>query len=203
MADEKVVEGAENGACQTPVVSANKANDWLIFLLRLFAFFATVSATVVMAINKQTLTVVVATIGRTPIQASVTAKFQHTPAFIFFVIANGLASIHNLLMLIVELIGHKFDFKGLRYLLIPILDMLNVALVSGGTSAAVFIGELARNGNSHAKWNKICDKFSTYCNHGGGAMIASSIGLVLMIIVTVISITKLRIQKSQNYSRLP
>ncbi|KAL3522933.1 hypothetical protein ACH5RR_015767 [Cinchona calisaya] len=203
MADEKVVEEAEAAASQTPVSINKSSKYWVIFLLRLFALLATVSATVVMAINKQTITKVVATIGSTPIQASITAKFQHTPAFIFFVIANGLASIHNLLMLIVQYIGHKFDLKGPRYLLIPILDMLNVALVSGGTSAAAFMGELGRNGNSHARWNKICDKFNTFCNHGSGAILASFIGLLLMIIINVISVTKLRSQKSTDYSVLP
>lgn len=80
MADQKVVEEVEAGASQTPV-STNESKYWLIILLRLFALLATASATVVMAINKQTITVVVATIGSTPIQASITAKFQHTPAF--------------------------------------------------------------------------------------------------------------------------
>ncbi|KAL0363693.1 UNVERIFIED_CONTAM: CASP-like protein 1B1 [Sesamum calycinum] len=129
--------------------------DLALVLLRLLAFLATLSATVVMALNKQTKTVVVATIGTVPIESTLTAKFQHTPAFVygfgyfqflqenkhknddqlkiidlarrFFVIANGNASLHNLLML------------------------MNVAIVSGGASAAVFMGQLGRDGNSHAR----------------------------------------------------
>lgn len=66
-----------------------------------------------------------------------------------------------------------------------------LALASAGDGAATSMSELGRNGNSHAKWNKICDKFETYCNRGGGALIASFIGLVFLLLVTVMSINKL------------
>lgn len=66
-----------------------------------------------------------------------------------------------------------------------------LALASAGDGAATSMSELGRNGNSHAKWNKICDKFETYCNRGGGALIVSFIGLILLLIVTVMSINKL------------
>ncbi|OIT06166.1 PREDICTED: CASP-like protein 1B2 [Nicotiana attenuata] len=178
--------------------------NWVIALLRLLAFGATISATLVMALNKQKKTFVVATIGTTPIQATLTAKFQHTPAFVFFVIANGLCSLHNLLMLAACFIGSKYDFKGLRFYVIGVLDMMNVALVSGGASAAAFMGQLGKDGNSHARWNKICDKFDIYCSHGEGAIIVSFIGLLLMIITTAITIIKLKnIQYSGSCAIIP
>ncbi|XP_055805009.1 CASP-like protein 1B2 [Solanum dulcamara] len=166
--------------------------NWVMPLLRLLAFGATISATLVMALNNEKKTFVVATIGTTPIQATLHAKFQHTPAFVFFVIANGLCSLHNLLMLASCFIGSKYDYMGLRFYVIGILDMINVALISGGASSAAFMGQLGRDGNSHARWNKICDKFYTFCNHGEGAIIASFIGLLLMIITTGINIIKLK-----------
>ncbi|XVF23074.1 hypothetical protein REPUB_Repub13aG0006600 [Reevesia pubescens] len=164
--------------------------------LRILAFLATAAATLVMLLNKQTKTFVVATIGTTPIKVTLTAKFQHTPAFVFFVIANGLVSFHNLLMIMVELFLRKFNYKGLRFALIAILDMLNVALVSGGANAAAFMAALGKNGNSHAKWDKICDKFGTFCDRSGGALIASFAALALILLISVISILKLL--KSHN-----
>ncbi|CAA2973279.1 CASP 1B2 [Olea europaea subsp. europaea] len=107
---------------QLPVTP--RLNDWIIPTLRLLAFFATLAATLVMALNRQKKTFV-ATIGTTPIQVTLTAKFQHTPAFVFFVIANGNASLHNLLILIVNFMGHKFDYKGFRPFAIAVLDMVN------------------------------------------------------------------------------
>lgn len=64
----------------TPVSKVPR--NQVLLVLRLVAFFATAAATVVMALNKQTKTMVVATIGSTPITATLTAKFQHTPAFV-------------------------------------------------------------------------------------------------------------------------
>lgn len=79
-------------------------------------------------------------------------------------------------------------------------EQLNVALASAGDGAAAFMAELGKNGNSHARWNKICDKFGTYCDRGGGALIASFIGLGLLLVVSVLSIIKLLAnQKPTNY----
>ncbi|EOY25563.1 Casparian strip membrane protein domain - like 10 [Theobroma cacao] len=164
--------------------------SWTMVGLRLLAFLATAAAAVVMLLNKQTKTFVIATVGTTPVNLTLTAKFQHTPAFVFFVVANGLASIHNLLMVMVDLFGSKVDYKGLRFAMIAILDMLNVALVSGGANAAAFMAELGKNGNSHARWDKICDRFGRFCDRGGGALIASFVALALMLIISVISIVK-------------
>lgn len=75
---------------------------------------------------------------------------------------------------------------------------LNTALVSAGVNAAVYMAELGKNGNKHARWDKICDKFGTFCDHGGGAIIASFIGLGLMLVISVISIVKLSKPKSDN-----
>ena len=52
-----------------------EAREWRRFL-------ATAAATVVMALNKETKTLVVATIGNNPVTANITAKFQHNPAFV-------------------------------------------------------------------------------------------------------------------------
>ena len=59
-----------------------KPKDWTLFMLRLSSLLATAAATIVMSLNKQTKTLVVATIGSTPIAATLTAKFQHNPAFV-------------------------------------------------------------------------------------------------------------------------
>ncbi|XP_054801148.1 CASP-like protein 1B1 [Prosopis cineraria] len=165
--------------------------DWVVLCLRVLAVLATASATIVMALNKQTKTFVVATIGNNPIKVSLTAKFHHTPAFVFFVIANGNACLHNLVMMAMDLFGPQFDYKGLRLALIAILDMMVMALAAAGDGAATFISELGKNGNSHARWDKICDKFEAYCNRGGAALATSFVGIILLLLLTGKSIIKL------------
>lgn len=56
---------------------------WKVLLaLRILALIATLAAAIVMGLNKETKTLVVATIGTVPIKATLTAKFQDTPAFV-------------------------------------------------------------------------------------------------------------------------
>ncbi|GLT76042.1 hypothetical protein SLA2020_477250 [Shorea laevis] len=160
--------------------------NWFLLLLRLLAFSATAAATIVMALDKQTKT-----FGTPPLTATLTAKFNHTPANVFFVVANGLGSLHNLLMILLDIFGRKLDYKGFRLPGIAILDMLNVVLVSAGVNAAAFMADLAKHGNSHARWDKICDTFGKFCDHGAGALISSFIGLSLMLLISAISIIKL------------
>ncbi|KAI3697787.1 hypothetical protein L6452_30884 [Arctium lappa] len=170
----------------------------LILMLRLLALFATAAATLVMALNKQTHTFAVATIGNTPVKITLTAKFQHTPANVMFVIANGVATLHNLLMLAFSFVNDKYNLKGLRFLIVATLDMMTIAVVSGAATAIAFMGELARNGNSHARWNKICDNFERYCDQGSGAMLASYIGILFLMLVNIVNIYELRRLNSVN-----
>ncbi|XP_077220202.1 CASP-like protein 1B2 [Tasmannia lanceolata] len=190
-------EKAEVGSCPMPKAKI-EAPSWVLVLLRLLALFATVSATLVMALNKQTRTTVVALIGSTPITGSVTAKFQHTPAFVFFVIANAIASFHNSVFLLLGLFGKKFDFKRLD-LLTTLTDMVMVALVSAGGAAAAAMAELGKNGNSHARWNNICDKFGSYCDHSAGALIASFIGVGFLMALSALSVTTLYKNQATHY----
>ncbi|KAF8104389.1 hypothetical protein N665_0172s0023 [Sinapis alba] len=174
------------------VLAATSGKSSKILLgLRVLAFLATLSAAIVMGLNKETKTFVVGNVGNTPIKATFTAKFQHTPAFVYFVVANAMVSFHNLLMIALQLFGGKTEFTGFRLLSIAILDMLNVTLISAAANAAAFMAEVGKNGNKHARWNKICDRFATYCDHGAGALIAAFAGVVLMLIISAVSISRL------------
>ncbi|KAH0894375.1 hypothetical protein HID58_056804 [Brassica napus] len=122
-----------------------------------------------MGLNKETKTLVVATIGTVPIKATLTAKFQDTPAFVFFFIANAMVSFHNLLMIGLQIFSRKLECKGFPKRSSGIC----------GCNGAVFVAEIGQNGNKHAKWNKVCDRFSIYCDHGRGALIAAFSGVIL------------------------
>ncbi|XP_058100910.1 CASP-like protein 1B1 [Magnolia sinica] len=172
-----------DGSC---LVVKAKASEWPFVVLRVLAICATLSATLVMALNKQSKTMVVALVGNTPITGTVTAKFQQTPAFVFFVIANAIASFHNISLLLLRLYGSKLQIKGLG-LLVTISDMMMVSLVSAAAAGAAAMAELGKNGNTHARWNKICDRFETFCDHGGGALIASFISVGLLMALNALS----------------
>ncbi|CAJ2677183.1 unnamed protein product [Trifolium pratense] len=138
--EEQKIESGSNVVPQT-----KPKKDWILLSLRVVTFFATVSATIVMSLNKQTKNFVVATIGTTPITVPLTAKFQHTPAFVYFVVANGIVSVHNLVMIAMDILGHKFHNRGLQLALIAVLDTMALALASSGDGAATAMAELGRN----------------------------------------------------------
>lgn len=65
-------------------MAGSTTRRWMVVmvvpLLRVLAMFATAAATIVMTLNKETHTFVVATIGNDPVKVTLMAKFQHTPA---------------------------------------------------------------------------------------------------------------------------
>ncbi|KAK9085923.1 hypothetical protein Sjap_026334 [Stephania japonica] len=193
------MDGVENGEKNTQV-SGSLGQYWrksrgsmvVLLVLRVLALFATLTATLLMALNKETKSVVLGIIGTSPVRVNIKAKFHHTPAFIFFVIINAVASFHNLLMLVLDLFGHKMKMRGLRLLFTTLSDMGTLALLSAATGAATAMAELGKNGNSHAQWNKICDKFAKYCDRGGGALIASYAAITFMAAIVVLSLISLR-----------
>ena len=56
-----------------------------------------------------------------------------------------------------------------------------MALLATGAATAASMAELGKNGNLHARWNPICDRFGSFCSRGGIAIVSSSIGVALML----------------------
>ncbi|KAL0534642.1 hypothetical protein IC582_028933 [Cucumis melo] len=174
-------------------LAMEKKRNWGFILLRLVASFATASATLVMALNKETKSIVLLPLLGLILLLPLYLLISIT----LLPLSNGMATLHNWMMIALHIFGPKFHFNGFRLPIISILDMTTVALASAGDGAATFMAALGKNGNKHARWNKICDKFSTYCDHGAGALIASFVGLCLLLLISAISIIK-PLHKSNN-----
>ncbi|XP_074585363.1 CASP-like protein 1B1 [Curcuma longa] len=151
----------------------------LLVSLRLAAVVATSTAAGLMAFNKETRTLTVAVVGTKPILQSFTAAFQQTPAFVYFVIANAIASLYNLLAM---LLRPYLKNRG-RDVLVHLSDMVVFPLVASGGAAAASMAELGKNGNKYARWNPICDGFEAFCLRGGAALVAAFIGAVVLLIM--------------------
>ncbi|KAJ6840153.1 CASP-like protein 1B1 [Iris pallida] len=147
-------------------------------LLRVAVILLTLAAALAMGLNRQSRIITVAIVGTTPIVQTFTVKFQHTPAFVYFVIANATVSIYNLLVLVFRF----FLSKCMAYhITMHIMDLVMMGLLATGAAAAASMAELGKNGNYHARWSPICDKFEAYCHRGGLALIMSFIGAVLLV----------------------
>ncbi|GLJ25241.1 hypothetical protein SUGI_0483170 [Cryptomeria japonica] len=172
-------------------------------VIRGIAFAATISATIVMATNKQTKTIPLPL--NPAITIPVTAKFHYTPAFVFFVAVNGIACGYALVTLISSVVVKhvlKSKHTDLHECLVGLLDLVTVATLSAGASAAAAISEVGKNGNKHSQWNKICDKVGRFCDRGGGALIASFAGVLAFMLLSHITTYSLY-KRSRKLSSAP
>ncbi|KAJ3685354.1 hypothetical protein LUZ61_014518 [Rhynchospora tenuis] len=155
--------------------------------LRWLTLMATATAAIGMGLNKQSKTSVVAIVGTQPLSQTFTAKFQQTPAFVYFVAANALASFYNIMLVLL-----RPFFKGKENgLWVHILDLVIMVIVATGAAATTSMAELGKDGNVHARWNPICDKFSAFCLHGGMALISSFVGTLDLFLLNIHSLVSL------------
>ncbi|KAL6847224.1 hypothetical protein ACP4OV_023077 [Aristida adscensionis] len=152
-------------------------------VLRASAVLATAVAAAVMALDAQSYTAVVAIVGTRPLTQTFTAKFTDTPAFVYFVIANAIAGVYNLAVLVMS----RLLRRRTASLAVHMLDMVITVLLATGAATAASMAELGKNGNLHARWNPICDKFSSFCSRGGIALVSSFIGVALMLALNLLS----------------
>ncbi|CAN6361807.1 unnamed protein product [Urochloa humidicola] len=153
-------------------------------VLRAAATVASTVAAAVMALNVQSYTAVVAIVGTRPLMQTFTTKFRDIPAFVYFVIANAIAGAYNLLVLIIRRLILR---RRMASLVLHMVDMVIMALLATGATTAASMAELGKNGNLHARWNPICDRFGSFCSRGGIAIVSSFIGVALMLALNLLS----------------
>lgn len=161
-------------------VSPPKRNNLLVldFILRLLALGNTLSAAIIMGKDKQT--VIQPQVGPLP------AKYQYTPAFVFFVAANAIACGYTVLSLIFSLSG-KRAVSTLSALLLSVTDLFMMELLTAGASAATAIASVGKTGNSHSHWVKICGIYDRFCHNAGVAIFTSFVGALMFTNLTVLS----------------
>ncbi|XP_034702444.1 CASP-like protein 1C2 [Vitis riparia] len=141
-------------------------------VLRLLAFGATLSAAIVMATSHERTTY---------FSVSVEAKYSHTPAFKYFVIANAIGSAYSFLLLFLPSHGSLWP-------LVIASDVVITMFLTSSISAALSIAYVGKKGNSYAGWLPICDQVPNYCHHVSGALAAGFIGVVLYMVLLQYSI---------------
>ncbi|KAL5793783.1 hypothetical protein ACOSP7_002377 [Xanthoceras sorbifolium] len=141
-------------------------------LLRLLAFGATLSATVVMATSHETVSL---------FAVSFEAKYSDTPAFKYFVIANAIVSIYGFFVLFLP-------SESLLWRLVVALDLIFTLLLTSSISAALAVAQVGKKGNSAAGWLPICGQVPKYCDQATGALASGFIGLIIYLLLLLYSI---------------
>ncbi|GAB2234686.1 hypothetical protein Drorol1_Dr00003948 [Drosera rotundifolia] len=133
------------------------------YLFRLLVLGATASAAIVMAVSHETAHVFFLTTE---------AKYTHMPAFKYFVIANAIASVYSLLVLLLPQ-------QSPLWRLVLALDVVVAMLLASSSSAALAIAYVGLKGNTNAGWQPICKQVPHYCNHVEGALAAGFVGFAM------------------------
>ncbi|GAU37737.1 hypothetical protein TSUD_382300 [Trifolium subterraneum] len=159
-------------------------------ILRLCGLVLTLVAATVIATDKQTTVIPIKlTDSLPPLDVPVTAKWQYMSAYVYFVVANVIACAYATLSFIIALAnGHK---SKLLVTLVTLLDAIMVALLFSCNGAALAIGVLAKHGNSHVRWNKVCHVFDKFCNQVAASCLISLLGSLVFILLVVLPALRL------------
>jgi uncharacterized protein (TIGR01569 family) len=68
-----------------------------------------------------------------------------------------------------------------------VLAQVIMVLSATGAATATSVAYLGKNGNVHARWNPVCDKFGSFCSRAGIALGSSFIGVALMLALNLLS----------------
>lgn len=161
-------------------------------MLRFLAFALTLVAAIVVGVDKQTKLVSMTVVSTLPpISVPVTAKWHYMSAFVYFVVANAVACAYAALSLLLVLATR--GAKKCLGLMIITLDLVMVALLFSSGGAALAVGLIGYEGNSHVQWNKVCNVFGRFCNQVAGAVVVSLLGsaaFLLLVLLAAINLHK-------------
>ncbi|XP_057802412.1 CASP-like protein 1E2 [Salvia miltiorrhiza] len=117
---------------------------WGLFLRAAAAAAAALSlaAAVVLSLDNQTTMVALRRVI-----VPVTAKRHYFSAFVHFVVANAIPRVWTVWYHVVVVV---------------VSDLVTTALLFSSFGAAVAVGLIGREGNSHVQWRKVCDVFEKF-----------------------------------------
>ncbi|KAH6756181.1 hypothetical protein C2S53_004280 [Perilla frutescens var. hirtella] len=179
--------GMEVGERERGVAVANKRNmRGCDVVLRFFALALTLTAAVVLGVDKETKTVPVTLVPTLPpVNVPLTSKWHYLSAFVFLVVANAIACGYAAISLLLTL-ANMNGKKGITMIII-FFDLVMVALLFSGVGAAAAIGIMGYQGNSHVRWNKVCNVFDKFCAQAAAAVAISGIAAAAFLLLVLLA----------------
>ncbi|KAJ4722241.1 CASP-like protein [Melia azedarach] len=153
--------------------------------LRVLLFSATLVSLVVMVSSKQTELVILPGV---PIRVRVPAKFNHSPAFIYFVAAMAVACLYSIITTLASIsVVLKPEYSKKFLLHFAFWDALILGIVASATGAAGGVAYIGLKGNSHTGWMKVCPVYDKFCRHLGSSIAISLLAAVLLVLLSLLS----------------
>ncbi|XP_020587497.1 CASP-like protein 1D1 [Phalaenopsis equestris] len=159
------------------------------FALRLLLFATSLSALVVLATSKQSKSIPVPISPQLTINISRSAKFSHSPALIYLLVALSATTLYSIISLIIS--ATSFRSKSFpsssKLFRLMVLDLLMGGIMAAATGSAGSVAYIGLKGNSHVLWNKICNIFDEFCRHVGSSTLLSLIASALLFLLVLLS----------------
>ncbi|CAK9318556.1 unnamed protein product [Citrullus colocynthis] len=161
-------------------------------ILRVLGFLLSFLAAIVIGVGKETKVVPITISSQLPpFHIVVVAKWHYLSAFVYHFATNVITSSYGLLSLMLTL-SSKNRHNNMLTLLIIVLDTVTVALLSSGTGAAMAIGVMGYQGNSHVRWNKVCDTFGRFCKQVAASAVLSLAGAIVFMLLIILAVVGLQ-----------
>ncbi|KAJ6814527.1 CASP-like protein 1E1 [Iris pallida] len=179
-------------AAPPPPSTTSTPTQTLGIVLRAVAVALTLISAIVMGIAKETVIVNLydTTTGELVDTVSVPAKSVQYSAYVYFIAANVIVFAYSSLSMAVS-IGRRTTALGISTLL-PILDVVMVALLFSCNGATAAITLVAEKGNDNAGWGKFCNAYNNYCGRVTAALVLSMIAAVAYVKLLIFSIISLQ-----------
>ncbi|XP_073053835.1 CASP-like protein 1 [Primulina eburnea] len=157
-------------------------------VLRFLLFASALVAVLVIVTSKQTELVPISPFPPFPL-ALRDAKFNQSPAYIYFVAAlsvTGLYAVISTLLSFYSLLKPGCFTKALSHFVI--IDVLLLGIVASATGAAGAVAYIGLKGNSHAGWMKVCNIYDKICRHFGASVALSLFGSIVLVLLVLLSV---------------
>ncbi|XP_074343896.1 CASP-like protein 1 [Apium graveolens] len=161
-------------------------------LLRVNLFVNTLAPVLLLATSKQT--VFFTTSPSPPFgAASLSAYFTDAPALIFAISGFSLACLYSIITALLSFLDlRKQAARSINLMFtIFVMDLLLFGIVAAVAGAAGDVSYIGLKGNKHARWQKICNEYDTYCLHVGFAVLfigSAAVTLLFLIILCIFTL---------------
>ncbi|CAL9219843.1 unnamed protein product [Arabidopsis halleri] len=154
-------------------------------ITRVLLFSATLTALIVMVTSDQTEMTQLPGV-RSP--APVSAEFNDSPAFIFFVVALVVVSFYALISTLVSIsLLLKPEFTARVSVYLASLDMVMLGILASATGTAGGVAYIALKGNEKVGWNKICNVYDKFCRYIATSLALSLFATLLLLVLSICS----------------
>ncbi|CAN4093620.1 unnamed protein product [Withania somnifera] len=184
-------ESYTNEGAKKKVRVANKQSiRWTDIELRFLAFILTLVAVIVLGVHKQNKLIPVQLVPTLP------ANWDHMSAVVYFVVVNSIACAYANVSLVLSL-ENRGRTKVLISLTLILLYLIMVALLYSAVGAATAIGLIGYKGNSHVRWNKVCNVFGKFCGQVAAGIAISLVGSIVFLLLLLFAL--LNLHKSRHH----